>query len=519
MSDQTKDYDANPPRRGPHDDAEAVEVERVTEVTEHAGDGTTLVEEERVRAAARPRNRSVVVVATVVIVAVFALAALLLWRRGETPAATEVKVTAEAGEAGHGDEHGEGEGEEVMLTAEAREAAGLEIEGVTERPAVALLRVTGTVETNQQQTQQATPLVGGRVERVNAALGDFVRAGQVLAVISSPQIAQMHGKLHEAETARALAERNLERVTRAENRVAVLSAKARLDEADATLRRTRRLIELGAGAGKDLVAAEAAYKTAKAEYDFQSNISLNKEVQEARAAVETARVDVRHIRDEMRSLGVQIAEGEGEHDHSRDTSVVAVVAPVSGSVTERLVNAGAGVEAGTSLFTIANTSTVWVIANVPESQMGLLRPGTPAEVRSAALGGEAFTGRVNYIDPRLDEETRTGKVRVELANPGGRLRAGMFVEVGFQAGTGAAEGQELVVREEAVQRVGERTVVFVPKETEKNGFEVREVQVGAVRDGYARIIGGLKLGERVVTKGSFTLKAQMQKGEMGDHDH
>lgn len=519
MSDQTKDHDANPPRRGTHDDSEAVEVERVTEVTEHAGGGATLVEEERVRAAARPRNRNVVVVATVVIVAVFALAALLLWRRGATPAATEVKVTAEAGEATHGDEHGEGEGEEVMLTPEAREAAGLEIEGVTERPAVALLRVTGTVETNQQQSQQATPLVGGRVERVNAALGDFVRAGQVLAVISSPQIAQMHGKLHEAETARALAERNLERVTRAENRVAVLQAKARLDEADATLRRTRRLIELGAGAGKDLVAAEAAYKTAKAEYDFQSNISLNKEVQEARAAVETARVDVRHIRDEMRSLGVNIAEGEGEHDHSRDTSVVAVVAPVSGSVTERLVNAGAGVEAGTSLFTIANTSTVWVIANVPEAQMGLLRPGTPAEVRSAALGGDAFAGRVNYIDPRLDEETRTGKVRVELPNPGGRLRAGMFVEVGFQAGTGAAEGWELVVREEAVQRVGERTVVFVPKEMEENGFEVRKVQVGAVRDGYARIIGGLKLGEKVVTKGSFTLKAQMQKGEMGEHDH
>lgn len=508
MSEQTKDHDG-----------ETIEVERVTQVTEHAGGGATLVEEERVRATPRPRNRNVSVIATVTIVAVFAVVALLLWRRGEAPASTEVKVKAEAGEAAHADEHGEGEGEEVMLTPEAREAAGLEIEGVTERPAVALLRVTGTVETNQQQSQQATPLVGGRVERVHAALGDFVRAGQVLAVISSPQIAQMHGKLHEAETARALAERNLERVTRAENRVAVLSAKAKLDEADATLRRTRRLIELGAGAGKDLVAAEAAYKTAKAEYDFQSNISLNKEVQEARAAVETARVDVRHIRDEMRSLGVQIAEGEGEHDHSRDTSVVAVIAPVSGSVTERLVNAGAGVEAGTSLFTIANTSTVWVIANVPEAQMGLLRPGTPAEVRSAALGGDAFAGRVNYIDPRLDEETRTGKVRVELPNPGGRLRAGMFVEVGFQAGTGAAEGQELVIKEEAVQRVGERTVVFVPKEEEENGFEVREVQVGAVRDGYARIIGGLKLGEKVVTKGSFTLKAQMQKGEMGDHDH
>ena len=184
-------------------------------------------------------------------------------------------------------------------------AAGIEIEGVTERPAVALLQSTGTVEANQQQSQQATPLVGGRIERVNVSLGDHVRAGAVLAVIASPQIAQMHGKLHEAETQQSLAERNLQRVLRAENRAAVLSAKARLDEAEATLRRVRRLVELGAGAGKDLIAAEVAQRTARAEYEFQSNIALCREVQEARAAVETARVDVAHIRDEMRALGAR----------------------------------------------------------------------------------------------------------------------------------------------------------------------------------------------------------------------
>jgi cobalt-zinc-cadmium efflux system membrane fusion protein len=329
----------------------------------------------------------------------------------------------------------------------------------------------------------------------------------------------MHGKLHEAETTLALAERNLQRVQRTENRVAVLSAKAKFDEADATLRRTRRLIELGAGAGKDLIAADAAYKTAKAEYDFQSNISLNRELQEARAAVETARVDVNHIRDEMRSLGVQIAEGERDHDHSRDTSLVAVVAPVSGTVTERLVNAGAGVEAGKPLFTIANLSTVWVIANVPEAQIGQLRTGTPAEVRSAALGDGALSGRVSYIDPQLNEETRTARVRIETTNPGDRLKAGMFVEVGFQTGTGQAAGEELMVKSEAVQRIGDRSVVFMPKDDEPGAFEVRDVQVGGESEGYRKILSGLALGDKVVTKGSFTLKTQMMKGEMGEHDH
>jgi RND family efflux transporter MFP subunit len=328
----------------------------------------------------------------------------------------------------------------------------------------------------------------------------------------------MHGKLHEAETQRALAERNLERVLRAENRAAVLSAKAKLDEAEATLKRVRRLIELGAGAGKDLIAAETAYKTAKAEYDFQSNISLNREVQEARAAVETARVDVSHIRDEMRSLGAPVPEGE-RHNHNKDTSLVALRAPVSGTVIERLVNVGAGVEPGKPLFTIGNLSTVWIIANVPEAQVGRVHIGTSVEVTSTTVGDEVLLGRVAYIDPKLNEETRTARVRIEMSNPGERLKAGMFVQVGFQTGSVEASDQELVVKSEALQRLGERTVVFLPKNDEPGAFEVRDVQVGAEANGYTRILNGLQLGDKVVTKGSFTLKTQLMKGELGDHDH
>lgn len=470
--------------------------------------------EQRSRLASRfasPRNRNLAIVAMVVVFAIFAVLALVLWARaGSKP--SEVKVAKVNGEAEHEDEHA---GDEIKLSPEALAATAIEIEGVTQRPAVALIRVTGTVETNQQQSQQATPLVSGRVERVNVGQGDTVRTGSVLAIISSPEIAEMHGKLHEAETARGLAERNLQRVQRAENRVAVLSAKAKLDEAEATLKRTRRLIELGAGAGKDLVAAETSYKTAKADYDFQSNISLNRELQEANAAVETTRVDVSHIRDQLRALGVVVPEGE-RHDHSKDTSLVALRSPASGTVVERSVNVGAGIQAGTALFTISNTSSVWIIANVPEAQVGSVRVGTPAEVRSAALGNDPIAGRVNYIDPRLNEETRTARVRIELANPGERLKSGMFVEVGFQSGSGAAAGEELMVRSEAVQRIGDRNVVFIPKEGAPGSFEVRDVELGGVADDYQRVLSGLEVGERVVTKGSFTLKTQLMKSSLGD---
>jgi len=417
------------------------------------------------------------------------------------------------------EEHKEGEADEVSLSPEALAAAKLEYAEVTSRPIGGLMRVAGSVEANQQQTQQATPLVSGRVEKVNVALGDRVRAGQTLAVISSPQIAQMHGKLHEAETKLHLAERELERVMKAENRAEVLKARARLDEAEAALKRTKRLIELGAGAGKDLVAAEAAYKTAKAEHEFQRDISLNRQVAEARAAVETARVDVSHIRYEMKALGAPAPENEHD-DHKHDTSLIQLRAPVSGAVTERLVNAGAGIEAGKPLFTIADLSTVWVIANVPEAQIGALRAGAPAQIFSAAIGGATRSGRITYIAPQLNEETRTAKVRVELANPGERLKAGMFVEVEFpESGLSAGAGEELVVPEAAIQRLGERTVVFVAEEDEPGHFKVREVEAGGSANGYTRVLNGLKAGERVVTKGSFTLKAQLKKGEMEEGHH
>jgi len=458
------------------------------------------------------RRRNLVVIASVAMVAMVSVVALVMWWRSE-PSGSTVNVNAGTPETGR--ENGQTVSSEVKLSPEAVKSAGIEIEGVTQRPAVALLRVTGTVETNPQQTQQATMLVSGRVERVNVVLGDRVRAGSVLAVISSPEVAEMHGKLLEAETRLRLAERTLERVQRAENRVAVIQAKAKLDEAEATLRRTRRLIELGAGAGKDLVAAEAAYKTAKAEYDFQSNISLSRDVQQAQAEAETARVDLRHIRQSLVTLGAHLTEGERENPRE-DISLVRVHSAVSGTITERQVNVGSGIQAGSPLFTIANISTVWVIANVPEAQLGNLRVGTPAEVRSTAVGGGPIAGRINYIDTRLNEETRTGRVRVELANPGERLKSGMFVEVGFQAGTGSASGEELVIPSTAVQRIGDRMVVFIPKEGDEGAFIVRDVELGGEVEGYHRVLNGLKLGDKVVTKGSFILKTQLMKGELGE---
>lgn len=454
-------------------------------------------------------------VAWIITAAVVGLIAIIgvAWIVSKNSASGDKAATEEhKEEPGHSEDE---KGKEVKLDPEMLTSAGIVTESVTQRPAIARLMVTGAVELNPETTEMATALVGGRIEKVFYGVGDNVQKGAVLAVISSPQLAQMHGKMHEAKTKYELAQRNLARVQKAENRVAVLQAKARLDEADATLKRTKRLIELGAGAGKDLMTAETAYRTAKADFDFQSNIALNKELQEAQAEVETARVDLKHIEDELRSLGVPV-ESNKPDDHRSDTSLVSLRSPLSGVVTERKFNAGAGIEAAVPIFSISNLGTVYVIANVPEANMARLRIGSVAEITSPAIG--TVSGRVSYIDPQLDETTRTGRVRLEVPNVQGKLRAGMFAEVGFYTGTNEATGEELVVPSAAIQRTGDKTIVFVPRDDEPGAFEVREIEAGADINGYTKIIEGLKLGEKVVTKGSFTLKTQLEKGALGD-DH
>ena len=398
------------------------------------------------------KRKQWIIGAVLLVVAIIALVAFT--GRDEKPGAE----TESSAEGEHEQEEAEGL---VELTPEAMIAAGIQYAQATQRVAISPLKATGTIEANQERMQQVTPLVSGRVERVFAVAGDRVSAGKVLAIISSPEIAELHGK--------------------------EIEARARVSLAQSSLRRLRKLSELGAAAGKDLAAAEAEAQTAQAE--------------------------VSHIRASLASLGSE------EQVRGHSISSVALRAPISGTITERFINAGAGVQAGNPLFSIADLSNVWVIANVPESQIAALRIGTPAQVRSPTPGQSIAEGSVTYIDPMLNEDTRTGRVRLEVENSKRQLRIGSFVEVNFQAGAVQSEAAtELVVPDEAIQTVENETVVFVPTEKPAH-FEVRKIQVGGQTDGFRKVIAGLKPGERIVTTGSFVLKTKMLAGEMGEHGH
>ncbi|MBO0725291.1 MAG: efflux RND transporter periplasmic adaptor subunit [Blastocatellia bacterium] len=407
----------------------------------------------------------------------------------------------------------EGESNEVALTPEAIKTAGIEIGQVSERPAVARLSVAGAVEANAEREQTVVPLVAGRVATVTASLGQRVARGGVLATIESPQVAELAGELLEAKSKLSLTTANVERTRQAANRASVISAKAKLDLAEKNLSRQRRLLEIGAGSTKDVQAAEAEYSTAKAEYDYQSNVALSREVQTAESEREAVRVTVERLRQALIALGAN-------PDQEGANASITVTAPITGKITRRAVNPGAGVKEGDTLFAIADLSTVWVMANVPEAQVSRLHVGARAEARPPSGGETTFSGHVNFIDSQVNAETHTVRVRMEAPNSGERLKAGMFVEVSFPdaLGDGAKGAMEVAIPSEAVQRIGERPAVFVPEENEPGHFKMRFVELGGEIDGYRRVTEGVKPGERIVVKGSFALKSQLLKGQLKEDD-
>lgn len=178
-----------------------------------------------------------------------------------------------------------------------------------------------------------------------------------------------------------------------------------------------------------------------------------------------------------------------------------IFAPVSGIVKEIGARPGAQVTPGQSIVTLADLSRVLVIAQIPEVSLGNVGVGRPAEVTFPAYPGETFEGRVDYIFPTLDPESRTARARITLANPRLRLKEGMFANVRI-LGTG---GMALVVPTEAVIDTGRRKVVIVRRD---NAFVPVEVVTGREAEEMTQILEGLEPGAEVVVSGQFLIDSE-----------
>jgi Cu(I)/Ag(I) efflux system membrane fusion protein len=214
-------------------------------------------------------------------------------------------------------------------------------------------------------------------------------------------------------------------------------------------------------------------------------------------------------------LGMTPAEIDAIEQSGEPRRLVTVVAPRSGVVVNRGVTVGTSVDPSTALLTIADLSRVWVLAEVPEASIPSVRVGTATELDFPASGRAPFAARVDFVYPTLTERTRTLRVRLSVANPGGVLRPGLYGTAAFQSA-----GQNVItVPRDAVVDTGLQQHVFVAV---GDMFEPRPVIVGAQLADRVEIREGLKEGEQIVAAGVFLLDSESRlraTGGAGGHQH
>lgn len=347
------------------------------------------------------------------------------------------------------------EGEEVVvLDTAALRLGGIEV-GTVEAITTSGLPVTGAITYDANLVSHVGSRTNGRIVAVRADLGARVRRGQVLAVLESPDVGQLRAEEREAEQLVEIARENYAR--------------------------EQRLAEQGISSRKELLDAEA-------------------QLRRNEAALESAEA----------RLGV-LGTGHGTG------SEFGVVAPFAGTVVARDASLGEMAERTDTLFTVADLSRLWIELDIFERDLARVRVGQSVAVTTTAYPGRTFPGRIVYIGDVLDAAKRTVRARVEIPNPNGALKPGMFATATIQVGGG---GPALaVVPQDALQEFEGRRVVFVPGDR-PGEFRPIPVEVGETIEGNRVIIlSGLAPGSRIVTAGAFALRSELSKGEIGEHGH
>ncbi len=314
------------------------------------------------------------------------------------------------------------------------------------------LRLTGAVAYNAFLTTPVISPVGGPVIRILVQPGDFVKKGQTLLEISSPDFAQA--------------------------RTAYLKAQDSYHVADENYARAQDLYSHHAIAERDLLQAESDRNQARAD----------------REATEQT----------LRILGVPNPAALAKLPPS---PVIPLLAPIGGEVVERLVSPGQLLQAGaTQAFTISDLRTVWVLANVYQTDLASVKLGEPVTITSDAYP-EAFRGTISFLSPALDPNTRTAQARIVVENPRKELRRDMYVTAQVAAGQ---RDNALALPDSAVLRDSENMpFVYVDAGKDAQGneqFARRLVKIGASQNGKTEILAGIQTGDRVAGDGSLFLQ-------------
>lgn len=343
----------------------------------------------------------------------------------------------------------------VSISPDAVARAGITASTVIAGGAATGRRLPGVVEPNAYRQVVVTPFVGGRITRVFVELGQRVQRGQAMAQVFSPELAEAHTRY--------------------------TSARAALEAHERELGRTEKLVTIGAASRQELERLHAEH---------------------------TARVaDVQSTRARLELLGVPAAALEAATGPELRASAD-VRAPIDGVVTERLANVGLNVDPASRLFTVVDLTTVWIVAEIYEQDFARVRVGSAAVVTASAYPDLALQGRISYIDPQVSPQTRTGRVRVEVPNPGSQLRLGMYADVQVSGVEAAAVP---MIPRTAIQTVGDRQVVYLADPRQPGTFTEREVRLGPAAGENIEVLSGVRVGDSIVTEGSFFVRAERER--------
>ena len=348
----------------------------------------------------------------------------------------------------------------VTLTGESIAAIGLTVSAAEIRPLIGRMKLPARVRPNQDLEAQVGSLVQGRVKEVFVTAGQFVKANQELMRIEGLEVGEIKSNF--------------------------IKARAHLSYSETNFERQKTLLEEKVGSQKAFLEAQAEYNKALAEFDAEDK--------------------------KIHSIGltdsdvVTFLERASFEKNGHTGGVLPIKAPIAGTVVERNFVIGQLVDASTTAFKIVNTSTLWADGQLYEKDVQRLSQRTDVVLTVTAYPREEFRGRIIYVSPVVDEQSRTITVRASIPNKDGRLKPQMFGELHVPIG---ASAKGLVIPTESVQRDGAATFVFVA--TSDTTFERRDVALGAVIDAAVEVKEGIRPGEKVVTRGSFQLKSELMK--------
>ncbi|QWF70333.1 efflux RND transporter periplasmic adaptor subunit [Methylomonas paludis] len=312
------------------------------------------------------------------------------------------------------------------------------------------LSLPARVELDQLRVARIGASVTGRITEINAVLGQAVKKGERLALLNSTELSQA-----QSDYLKATSQVNLRQIT---------------------VQRAERLLEGG-------ILAEA-------------------ELQERQAVLREAEVDLRAAADRLRVMGMSEADLKRLDQKRTIFSYSPVSASIDGVVIESHIALGQVVQPADALYTVADLSQLWLVAEVPEQQAQWAKQGDEAHVEIPALPGPELSGKLIYVADLVDPETRTVLVRMALANPQRLFKPQMLATLKINK-SGA---QILSVPSEAVIRENDNDYVFV--ELKAGIFQLRAVKLGTEQDENRPLLAGLKPGERIVVKGAFHLNIE-----------